>query len=277
MNGLTRNVAHIASATSFNASARLTNFNPDHLVFCATGASALTKADLDKIVVSINFKSAVGGSIAVANNLPLRMIADFSDYVSGFGLLGSDTVGAFALDIGKYILKANDELTFEISTTGTLSVAIALDVFAMDSKIGKEKLLSYTYIEASATQAYQNANVIDVYARIPSADDSTYMTVDDNFGSTNISELAVVAIGASLGHSEDWDSFGVVWTDDTGMAQNVTVRAGSSNEKLLVVKWNFDTNRIGYEATEKANVQTFAQSIKDSDPSKYKCLMAFYA
>jgi len=276
MNGLVRDVLSIASATSYSASARLTNFNPDKLLFIVDSATAPTKAELAKILVTINFKNSVGSGIAITANLPLDIVANLNDYLYGFGLLGSDKTCCFVLDIGKYCLRADDEITFNVATSTALTNASSLTIKALDTKIGKEQLLSYKFISAQASQAYQQADVLSVYAQIASASDSVFLTIDDFFGSNNISELAVVGIGSALGSAEDFDSFGVAFDDPTGMGQPVTVRAGSANERLLFKVWNFDVNRVGFERTEYQSAKNYATSIKQSNPSKYKCLSYFY-
>lgn len=277
MNGLVRDVLSIASGTSLSGSARLTNFNPDRFIFVVSGATAVTKADLKKIKVTANFKNSVGSGLAICNNLPLDLVANYSDYHYGFGLLGDDTKGAFALDLGKYILKADDEITISVSTSDTLSQSLSMYIIAMDSYVGKEKLLTYKYIDASATQAYQESGVVAVYGQISEPSESVFMTVDDFYGSNNISELAVAGIGASLGSAEDFDNFGILFNDSTGLTQPVTVRAGSDREEFLIVVWNFDVNRLGFATADLNNVQLLAQSIRQSNPTKSKCLEYYYS
>ena len=276
MNGLVRDVLSIASGTTLSGSARLTNFNPDKILFIINSATAPTKAELAKILCTLNFKNSVGSGIAITANLPLDIVANLNDYLYGFGLLGSDKTCCFVLDIGKYCLRADDEITFNIATSTALTNAASLTIKALDTKIGKEQLISYKYIAAQASQAYQQADVLSVFAQIASASDNVFITVDDFFGSNNISELAVAGIGSALGSAEDFDSFGVVFDDSTLLSQPVTVRAGSSNEQLLFKVWNFDANRIGFERTEYQSAKMFANSIRQGNPSKYKCLNYFY-
>lgn len=276
MNGLVRDVMSIASGTTLSGSARLTNFNPDKILFIVESATAPTKAELAKILVTMNFKNSVGSGIAITANLPLDIVANLNDYLYGFGLLGSDKTCCFVLDIGKYCLRADDEITFNVATSTALTNASTLVIKAIDSKIGKEQLVSYKYISAQASQAYQQADVLTVYGQIAIPSDNVFITVDDFFGSNNISELAVAGIGSALGNAEDYDGFGVVFDDTTFMGQPVTVRAGSANEQLLFKVWNFDVNRIGFERTEFASARMFANSIKQGNPSKYKCLNYFY-
>lgn len=276
MNGLVRDFIKIDSATSLSGSARLTNFNPDRIIFTVRGTGVVTKDDLNKILVTMNFKNSVGSGLAITNNLPLKIVANMNDYLYGFGLLGSDTTACFALELGKYILKSDDEITINVSTVGTLSQALSLYVIAMDSVVGKEQLITWKYIKASATQAYQESGVLEVYGQIENASDSTFITVDDFYGSNNMTELSVCAIGSALGSAEDYDGFGIVFHDVTGLTQPVTVRAGSSNEELLFKEWNFDINRLGFESVQDSSVQLLAQNISDSNPAKAKCLKYFY-
>ena len=281
MNGLIRNVLSIASSTTPVGSARLTNFNPNALLFYVDGgANALTKAELAKINVSVNFKNSKGNGIAVLTNTPLDILADNNDYFNGNGLITGDKVCSFSLDIGKYCLRADDELTFDVAYSAALTNAAAIIIKAVDSKVMKEQLISYKHITASASQAYQMADVVSVFAKITSPSDSVYIVTDDFYGSNNISEIAVVAMGAALGSAEDVDSYGPVWSDDTGYTQAVTVRAGSfgvsGGERFFVKCWTFDVNRIGMERAEFNSVQNLAKAIRDGNPSKFKCLKYFY-
>ena len=276
MNGLVRNVMQI-TGVSPSGSARLTNFNPDKILFVVRGTVAFSKTDLSYFKVTMNFKNSVGSGIAISANLPFDIIADLSDYHFGFGMLPS-TVGAgsYALDIGKYCLRADDEITFNVDCDHTFDDPFTIDIFALDTKIGKEQLISYKYVSAQASQAYQVADVLGVYGKISSPSSSVYITTDDFFGSNNISELAVIGIGAAFGQAEDMDDFGLIWSDDTGMTQPVTVRAGSSYEQILFKCWNFDVNRIGYERPEFNSAKLLASSIQNANPSKAKCLKYFY-
>ena len=87
MNGLVRDIISIPSGTSLSGSARLTNFNPDRFIFIVSGTSAITKDDLKKIKVTANFKNSVGSGLAICNNLPLDLVANYSDYQRLFELM----------------------------------------------------------------------------------------------------------------------------------------------------------------------------------------------
>lgn len=276
MGGFIRDFITISGSANPSGSARLTNFNPDRLIFAVKGENAITKADLKKIVLTLNFKNSVGSGLAITNNLPLDIVANMTDYLYGFGLLGNDKTACFALDLGKYVLRADDEITLSIASVEALSQPVSIYIKAMDSFVGKEQLLTYKYVKASATQAYQETNILDVFAQITDASDNVYVTIDDFYGSNNISELAICAIGSALGSAEDYDGFGVVFHDRTGLAQPVTVRAGSSNEEFLFKVWNFDLNRVGFESSDVASVALFAQSISDGNPVKSECLKYYY-
>lgn len=276
MNGLVRDIISIPSGTTPAGAARLTNFNPDKILIVVSSASAITKAELAKLLLSMNFKNSVGSGIAMAANLPFDVIANMNDYLYGFGLLGSETTVAFVLDIGKYCLRSDDEITFNVATGTTLTNAASVVIKALDTKIAKEQLVSYKYVSASASQAYQVADVMAVYGQIASPSDNVFITTDDFFGSNNISELAVVAIGAALGQAEDFDNFGLIWSDDTGLTQPVTVRAGSANEQFLFKCWNFEPNRLGYERVEFNSAKMLGADIAKANPSKAKCLKYFY-
>ena len=277
MNGLFRNVLSLSSATTLTGSARLTNFNPDHLLFYVDGgSSAVTLAELKKIIVTVNFKNSKGAGVSVAANLPLDMIANLNDYLAGNGTFGSETKAAFALDIGKICLRSDDEITLDISTATTLTNALSLTIKAVDSRIGKEQIISYKYVEASASQAYQQSDVLAVFAAITSPSDAVVITTDDYFGSNNVTEIAVCAYGAAFGCAENVDNFGPVWEDDTHLSQPVTVRAGSANERFLFKTWVFDQNRIGMSRTEFDMARNYGKSIAQSNPVKAKCLNYYY-
>lgn len=276
MNGLTRDILSLQSSTNLQGSARLTNFSPNLICFKISGSSAVTKDDLRKILISTNFKNSVGSGVAITNNCPLDMLADLTDYELGFGLLGDDKTVAIALPVGKYVLKSDDEITFNISTEGTLSQGLSLYMFAVDNFIGKEQMLNYKFVKCSATQVYQEPNVLSVYGQFTNPSDTIFMTVSDFFGSNNISESACATMGAILGHAEDYDNFGVVFHDRTGLSQNISVRSGSDNERLLMKCWVFDEKRLGYAVDSMNDVSLLANSIKNNDAVKYKCVSYFY-
>lgn len=275
MNGLVRNFLELSASTTLAGSARLTNFNPDRILFVVSGSTAVKRADLEKIRITLNFKNSVGSGISIANGLPLDIVADLTDYLYGFGLLGSDIKACLCLDIGKYILKADDDITLNVSGSG-LSEALGFYCFAMDSHVGKEQLISWKFVETSATQAYQESGIMEVYAKIPAPLPDVYLTIDDFYGSNNISQLAVVGMGSALGSSEDFDSFGILFHDPTGLTQPVTVRSSTGGERLLFKQWNFDKNRLGFASQDYANVNLLSESIRVTNPSKYDVLSDYY-
>ena len=146
----------------------------------------------------------------------------------------------------------------------------------MDSHVGKEQLISWKFVETSATQAYQESGILEVYAKIPAPYPDVYLTVDDFYGSNNISQLAVVGMGSALGSSEDFDSFGILFHDPTGLTQPVTVRSSTGGERLLFKQWNFDKNRLGFASQDYANVNLLSESIRVTNPTKYDVLSDYY-
>ena len=267
-------VASLPATNAFSENGKITNFSCDCLFLTLSGAAAVAAADLGRIVVRVQFKNSKGNNAIVVNSVPLIILAKYSDYIGGWGENSSDKYGSVMIPVGNICLEGDDELDITISGTG-LSQAYSLAVFGWDTYIGAEKVLMYDYVAASASQTYQQVDALAVYMAlgdlsIPS--DSVTIAVSDYFGRNIITENEAIGIGAALARSGDWDDFGCVWSDDTGLSQDMSFKAGSSSELFLIIRRFFDSSRLGVGQKSVIDYADYLKYIKQHNPVKYQCL-----
>lgn len=263
-----------SAATNFYG--KVQNFSLDSvIIYIKKASTAITESDLEKITVNGSLKNSKGDNVILINNIPLSLLADYSDYKGGWSANSVDNSGAIKLDLGNIILEGNDEvnLSFSCATPGE---ATTLYVFGYDSFIGPEQIITYDHVIAQATQHYTFNDVIDVFAKIASPSESAMIAVDDFYGRNQIAETEVVALGAAQGRAENFDNFGVVFHDETGLTQSVGITTGSANERLLVQKRFFDETRIGNAQKSYIDAAALLNHIKQNNSNKYRCLMALF-
>lgn len=270
-----RFVSTTVPVTAGSAYGKVMNFSLDSLVIylkSQTEGTKINKADLAKMILNVSLKNSRGDNVILINNIPLDIISNFSDYKGGWSVNSVDEVGAMLIDLGNIVLEGNDEVNLTISWSAGLSTAYDLDIFGLDSVIGKEQIVTYDYVIAQATQQYTFNNVMDVYSQIDNPSSGVSIAIDDFYGRNQLTEVQVVSLGACLGRAEDFDNFGVVWHDETGLTQSVGITAGSNAEKFLIRKRFFDKSRIGLGQTSLVKAENLLKNIKETDSVKYACL-----
>lgn len=272
----TRNVfvETLPATGNFNFNGKITNFSCDSLVFTLSGAAAVSDADLSKIVIRAQLKNSKGSNAIVINSVPARILAKLSDYLGGWGVNGSDKYGAFAVDLGNIVLEGDDELDVIVNGTG-LSQAYDLSVFGYDTKIGAEKIYLYDFVKGSPTQTYQQVDAMAAYLSLPDdqvASDSNSIAVTDYFGRNIITENEAVGLGAVMAQSGDCDNFGLIWSDDTGLTQDMSFKVAAEGEDFLVVRRFFDINRLGMGQQGVIDFSDYLAFIQRTNSVKYRCL-----
>lgn len=277
----TRTIAKgvFAATGAFSVNGKLTNFSLDNLIFAVTASassspSAVSDSDLAKMVVRVQLKNSKGANAIIINSVPLNILARYSDYIAGWGSNDADKFGGIAVPVGNIVVDGDDEIDVTISGTG-LSQEYTVSVFGYDYLVGPEKILLFDFVDASATQTYQQVDALAVYLALAEGStpsDSNSIAVNDFYGRNIITELESMALGAALARSGDFDDFGPVWADDTGLSQNMSFKASSDNEMFLVVRRFFDIQRMGLGQQSVIDFTNLLQDIQRTNPDKYKIL-----
>ncbi len=272
----TRNAIRVSlpATDSFSHNGKITNFSCDSIDFSLSAAAALTLVDFDKIIVRVQLKNSKGSNAIIVNSVPLGLLARYSDYIQGWGINSEDKYGAISIPVGNIILEGDDELDISLSGSG-LSQAMAVSVFGYDYKVGPEMIFLYDYVDASATQVYQQVDAAAVFVALPDGvvpSDTNSIAVNDYFGRNIVTENEAICLGAASAQSGDWDNFGLVWSDDTGFTQDMSFKASSDNEDFLVLRRFFDVNRLGMGQQSVINKADYLAFVKRTNATKYKCL-----
>ena len=273
----TRNIGSFTGTTGTAGSwtGKLTNFSPNDLVLAITDTTAspspISEADLAEMKISIQFKNRLGKNAVIMNNVPLDVVAKLSDYEGGFSCNSADSTGAFKIGLGKIVLTGQDEIAVTIDYTSS-APSFSACVYALDQYVGKEVINIYEYAVGSSGMQLTFPNALVGYMAIATPSASVNVRTSDFFDDNLITELEVVANGATLGQAENFDNFGPFWADKSGYSQLLGVTCGSSNERVLVREWFYDANRIGVAQSETKSLTEYANDIKATDSEKYKCL-----
>jgi len=240
------------------------------LLFVVNGLE--TAVDLMKVKVSVTMKNSKGNDILPINNVPLLYFFHLSDFLGGYAWNVADQLSSAYVALGNYILQGDDSMTVTLSGAG-LSASVTGSVYAIDDKVGPEQCLIYEYVEGQNTLEFSERAVHAIYMK---SDDETTtphsLTIRDFYGSENIDGLAVLAMGAALGKAETWLGFGPLWTDKTGLTQDVRFST-FTGQGFLVCREEFLKSRIGSEQKtiqDTANLLTFYAS---NEADRYAVLM----
>lgn len=263
----------LPATDKISVNGKITNFSCDKLVFAFSASGAVTGDDLAKVICRVQLKNSKGANAICVNSVPAKILAKLSDFMGGWGVNADDKYGAFAVDLGNVVLEGDDELDIVVTAEG-LSQAYALTVFGVDQIVGAERIMLYDFIDASATQTYQQVDACSVYlsladSAVPS---SKSISVNDYFGRNIITQNEAIATGAVMAHSGDVDNFGPIWMDSTGLTQDMSFKASDDAEEYLVVRRFFDSSRIGMGQQSVIDFANYLAYIKRVNPSKYQCL-----
>lgn len=269
----------LAATSAFNVNGKLTNFSLDTIVFSVTASAssspaAISDADLAKIIVRVQLKNSKGSNAIIINSVPLNILARYSDYIAGWGTNSTDKFGGIAVPVGNIVVDGDDEIDVTLSGSA-LTQELTVSVFGYDYLVGPEKILLFDFVDASATQTYQQVDALAVYmalseGAVPSSANS--IAVNDFYGRNIITELESMALGASMARSGDYDDFGPIWCDDTGLSQNMSFKASSDSEMFLVIRRFFDIQRLGMGQQSVIDFTNLLSDIQRSNPDKYKML-----
>ena len=263
------------TGTAGSWSGKLSNFSPNSLILKITdltgSGNALSESDLSHMNISVQFKNRLGKNAVILNNVPMDVLAKLSDFEGGFSCNSADDTGAFKIAIGKIVLTGMDEISVAISYDSSAPSFSCL-VYALDEYVGKETINIYEYAVGASGMQLTFPNAIVGYMAVSSPSASVNVRTADYFDDNLITEAEIVANGAVLGQAENFDNFGPFWADKSGYSQLLGVTCGSSNERVLVREWFYDTMRIGVAQSETKSLTDYASEIRDTDPEKYKCL-----
>lgn len=254
---------------NFSTSGKLSAYNPDGLLFVLQGSE--TEADMSKIKVSVVMKNGKGKDLLPINSVPLLYFFHLSDYLGGYAWDVADLLSSAYIALGNYILQGDDSLTVTISASG-LSASVTGSVYACDDKVGAEQMLVYEYVEGQNTLEFSHRGVHAIYLK--SADETTTvhsMATRDFYGSENIDGIAVLAMGAALGKAEKWLGFGPLWSDKTGLTQDVRFST-YTGQGFLVCREEFDRSRAGMEQKSVQETANLLQYYASNEKERFEIL-----
>ncbi|MBK5262376.1 MAG: hypothetical protein JJE17_07385 [Peptostreptococcaceae bacterium] len=256
---------------NFSSTGKISAYNPDGLLFVLQGLE--TEADLAKIKVSVVMKNGKGKDLLPINSVPLLYFFHLSDYLGGYAWSSADLLSSAYVALGNYILQGDDSLSVTISASGlSIGSNVVGSVYACDDKVGAEQMLVYEYVEGQNTLEFAHRGVHAIYLK--SSDETTVihsMTTRDFYGSENVDGLAVLAMGGALGKAEKWLGFGPLWSDKTGLTQDVRFST-YTGQGFLVCREEFDRTRMGMEQKSVQETANLLQYYASNEKERFEIL-----
>ena len=239
---------------------------------------------LKDIFVSITKRigSGNGGAVACLSDVSLYDLMSYSDYIAGVSMSGTDfTAGSVCrisgyLDLGYFSMSSRDALEITLNIADRTNFPSADVTFEISSVFEQVQATLYKCYQSGkptgADQPYKN--VLEV-AYIGSGVNADFI-VRDQIGTKNVNINSAIAKSNASGRFEFFTGFGIVYQEQFGLSQDLSMRCPTTNSpSLLIVTYNFYPE----ETVESLNeVETIKESlisqIKNDDPDKYKYLMA---
>jgi len=257
------------TGTTFEQTGTLTSYSPDGILLYLNGLE--TDADLAKIRLNAVFKNEMGKDETIFNNVPLLMLKKLSDFKGGDASPATEQQSAMYISIGNYILAGDDQMIVTISASG-LSASLTGEIVACDDLRYSEMMICYDYVKGIDSQAFNFRGVKEIL--MSSADETTIrhkMTVTGFYGTEQEDGLYILAKGSALGRVEKWNGFGPLWSDATGLTQDVEFGTFTGQE-YLIVREAFHSERSARYQKQVNDSDRLLQHYASADVERYKVL-----
>lgn len=256
------------------ASGKLTNFEVDGLLFDlkCSGAS-LTLAHFDGMIVNATLRSSKGKDLNIMSGVRMSDLLKLSDFCGGLSQVtqgvGNPVRHAAYVSLGNIILEGDDSLDVTVNLPLHATVVIDLQLSACDLVKMNENIKGYeTLIGNGSEILVKDCNAIYHC----SAETGYQINVSDQERSYVISDRQAIASGISIGQLEKYDDFGIVYTDGTGLSQDVRVKIESGKYELATKSY-FPVERMVQKANSQVTrLKAVSDRIASSNPEKARYL-----
>lgn len=269
-------LADNVSTVAKTLTGKLSSFDADGLLFdVVVGGTAFARTKFDSVIINATFRTAEGDDINIIKGVRLGDFLKMSDNAGGLSMaLQGDVNGKFSayVPLGNLMLSGDDVIDIEMRFPADPNTTYDVRVSATDLIKMNEVVNGYESFDGNGSETLIK-NARSVY--LVSAPTGATISVQDQERSYFVSDRDVVALGLAIGRSEKYDDIGTIYSDGTGMSQNVRVKAPTGS-KLLVQTAFFPIKRINRKA-EAAQVKltAIAEDIRLADPDKYAVLRAY--
>lgn len=224
--------------------------------------------------------SGNGGAVALLSNVSLYSLMSESDFVAGVSMnstdftAGNDVRIAGYLDIGYFSMSSRDalEITLNVADrTNFPSADVSFEFSACFNSVQTTCYKCYQSTKATgADQPYKNVLKIAYIGTGLNAD----CVVNDQIGNKAVNIASAIAYSNAIGRFEFFTDYGVVYDEQFGISQDLSVRCpNTNNPELLIVSYAFFPEETENSIKDSLSTrEALLTQIKNNDTEKYKYL-----
>jgi hypothetical protein len=234
------------------------------------------------VTITKRIGSGNGGAVALLSNVSLYDMLSYSDFKHGVSMHGTDfTAGNVCrisgyLKTGYFSMSSRDALEVTLNVASRTNFPAADVTFELSSVFKAVEITNYIcYQSAKPTGADQPyKNVLEV-AYIGSGTNADFV-VNDQIGNKNVNINSAIANSNAQGNFEFFTGLGIVYEEQFGISQDLSMRCPTTGSpSLFIVSMAFYPEETVDSVKEMvATKQSLIANIKNSDPDKYKYLLA---
>lgn len=224
-----------------------------------------------------------GGSVNLISDVPVYDLVEYSDYLAGVSLSGTDfTQGKIArisgyLPLGFFVMNSRDAL--EVSLTVANKAKMPADtnvnfvVSTVYDSIEQNNFILYKSAKPTgADQPYKNVLKLFYSGDTPV---NKNITTEDMLGSKSVNIEDAIALSNACGNFEFFTRFGKFYEDEFGLSQDLSFRVPTDDASAtcLVIQYGFYPEVV-HDNSADTNAQRDAliEKIRVSDSEKYDYL-----
>ena len=233
------------------------------------------------VTVTKRIGSGNGGAVALLSNVSMYDLMSYSDYVAGVSMEGTDfTAGndvriSGYLELGYFAMTSRDALEVTLNVSDRTNFPSADVNFELSTCFDKVEVTRYLcYQSASPTGADQPYKNVLQIAYIGTGQNADFV-VNDQIGNKSVNINSAIAQSNARGRFEFFTNFGMVYEEQFGLSQDLSMRCPTTNSpSLFIVTYAFYPEETVDALKEaEATRESLIESIKNNDPDKYKYLM----
>lgn len=233
--------------------------------------------------VTLRLGKGDGGAIALVSNASLWGLINYSDYIAGVSLSGTDfkqdqvaRISGY-VDFGFYSMGSRDALEVSLSVADassyeSISGGIDFNLSTVHDKSTRQFFKMYQSSKPTgADQPYRNVqNVFYMGDDVVNKSASINTAV---FGSQNVNIEDAIALSNATGNFEFFTRFGQLFEEEFGLSTDVTLRVpdDDAESELLIVQYGFFPEiLLDSDSGVVSRRNALIEYIKTEDPNKYQ-------
>ena len=260
-------------AVSRTLTGKLTNCDVDGLIFSVkTSGTDVTRAHFDSVIVNATLRVAGGDDLNIVAGCRMSDLLKMSDYMGGLSMVQlGDAIGEEAayLPLGKIVISGDDILEIQIQVPGDATMVQLWNVGACDFVKAYESITGYETVPGNGSEILFKA-AHTVY--LTSAYTGAQIAVTDQERSYIIDDHLAAAYANATGKFEKWEDFAGLWSDGSGLGQDVRIKVPSGAYALVVKGFAIKNRQAKKDKEIEEKVKSIENKIKIENPQRAEAL-----